>query len=107
MTINSLQMKLKNHAEQYKAIALSTGHLTEEDVMTLTNMVHRTNMVTMRDTGWFVKLYEIENKDASDIEAWREYYPFVSDSLMTILQCVYLSGFRMIEFDSDAEEIEA
>jgi hypothetical protein len=102
----SFKHMLKQHKDQYKTIALSTGHLNEADVISLTNMVNSTGIATMRDTGWFLKLYELEGEDENSITVWREYYPFVNDSLLTILIEVYLAGFRMIEFDQDVEMID-
>jgi hypothetical protein len=93
------------YIDQYKAIALSIGHLSEEHVISLKNMFHSIGMATIRDTGWFLKLYELEDSDASYLETWREYCPFVSDSLMMILKEVYFAGFRMIEFDQDVKMI--
>ena len=97
---------MKTHADQYKALALSTGHLRQEDKQILTNMAFNTGMITERDTGWFIKLFELMGNIAESASVWEENYPFISEHLRHIFMGAYLAGYRMIEFDSDADTIE-
>lgn len=84
--------------EQYKTVCFSTGHLTGRDCKTLEELAldDSCNMIMKRDTGWFVKLYD-EVGDNS-------YYVGMSEFFFTILNAALAAGFRMVEFDCDADE---
>jgi hypothetical protein len=80
--------------EVYKAMALSTAHLTEEDNEALhyRAQVVRT-MVTEREYGYLMKLCMDEAMDVD--EAY-------SPALNGVIQFAIKEGFQLIEFDRDA-----
>jgi len=97
MTTNLLE-EIRATEDQYKTIAVSTIHLSEQDKARLTELADdkMCNMVLERDTGWFIKLYdETESNEHG-----------VSDSLNLIFTVCLEAGFRMIEFDCDAQSYE-
>lgn len=84
--------------EQYRVIAISTGHLTEEDISALEIAADDSdeNMVLERDTGFFIKLYEDDEDGGINLRHGH------SDTIQTLIQWCHAAGFRMIEFDCDA-----
>jgi hypothetical protein len=96
--------KLNSHKDQFKAICLSTAHLTKEDYDLLGSLAceHGESMHMDRDTGFFIKLYEEDGSDES-LNTRKDY----SGSLNRIVREAAEAGFRMIEFDCDAEVCEA
>ena len=82
--------------EKYAAIGISTTNLTVNDVELLTFMAKdpSCNMVSMRHTGFFVKLYN---------EPGSNHYPGASSTLRSLMSDVLAGGCRLIEFDTDAE----
>lgn len=91
-------------SDTYKAIALSTAHIDSCDKIFLTQIGFKYNLVAERESGFFVKLPEIDD-DASDIEVWNSFFPNISESLFKILASAYLASYRMVEFDSSADII--
>lgn len=83
-----------DNVEKYTVLALSTGHLTAEDSLLLKELSRSSQMILGRDAGYFFKLYEDEVESNLD--------EGMSEHLKHIIQCAHNSGFRMIEFDSDA-----
>lgn len=87
--------------ETYKTVAISTCHMTEDDSKQLGIIAGEDcSMVAIRPTGFFVKLFDDEQEPESNA---REE---LSDSLNSLLIEVARQGFRCIEFDCDADEIE-
>ena len=85
--------------EFYLTLALSTAHLTPEDCKVLDYKAGRGEMVTKRQYGYFVKLYEKPGAK----EACLNDDPDYSDDLSEILAWAAAHDFRMIEFDRDVE----
>lgn len=92
--------------DEYKCVAVSTGHLTENDRDQLHRAVHGPlfpegpavgNMIMERDTGWFMKLY-------GELDA-NMHGPIWSDQLQRLITWAHYAGYRMIEFDGDAPVI--
>ena len=82
--------------EEYKVVAMSTSHLTEEDRDLLVEAVNDADqMVLERETGFFIKLF--------DEEVPHNYRHGHSETIKDIIRWAHDSGYRMIEFDSDAE----
>ena len=100
--------------EEYKVLAISTSHLSKEDTSVFHSLSHHhldaydhpfRHMVMARDTGWFIKLYD--EADYNDLvtypQAIGEGMRF-SPALHKIIMFAHSNGYRMIEFDRDAEE---
>jgi hypothetical protein len=94
-----LKRKMQAH-EQYKTLCISTGDITEPDMdkLTLTAGLTGMNMIMVRDTGLFLKLYDDEC-----------YMTDMIDNLTTetqqIINTAIAAGYRMIEVDCDAEAL--
>lgn len=87
--------------ETYKTAAISTCHMTETDSKQLSIIAQEDcSMVAVRPTGFFVKLFDGEQEPQSNA---REE---LSDSLNALLIEAARQGFRCIEFDCDADEVE-
>tara|TARA_A100001391_G_scaffold185236_1_gene153724 strand:- start:500 stop:778 length:279 start_codon:yes stop_codon:yes gene_type:complete len=84
--------------ETYSVLALSTGHIEESDNVALKAAAYQTNMVMVRNSGYFIKLYQDEK--ASNIR------PSYSYSLQKLIEFALDKGFGMIELDSAAEALE-
>jgi len=97
---------MANHSDQYLTIAVSTGHLSHHAKRVLDNCCMRTDVITKRETGWFVKLYECEEHECQDKVIWQARYPGITDAMLELFISAYCAGFRMIEFDSDAIALE-
>ena len=96
-------IELISSDDQYKCIAISTIHLNEHCKSALSALAAHTNMVFERDTGWFVKLYdELEYNLEMPNSACYELGEIPSQ-LATIYSAALSAGYRMIEFDSEAE----
>ena len=89
---------LERHTDQYKCIAISTIHLTDEDIDKLGAASVSSNMITERDTGFFIKLYDKAEHNQNLCDN-------LSESAQGIIMTAFEQGFRMIEFDSDAESL--
>ncbi len=89
-----------SQAETYRAVAISTGHLSRADRQMLTARAHdqQDNMVLQRPTGWFVKLYAPDG----DITAQSNALTFQSSQLNAVLIEAAAAGFQLVEFDADA-----
>jgi len=86
-------------SDMYQVITMSTGHLTADDIRVLEEQVNdEDNMVMMRGTGFFIKLYEGENTS--------NYRHGHSESIKEIIRWAITEGYRMIEFDCDADFLE-
>ena len=79
--------------ESYTCCALSTGHLSPSCLLELDQI--SSNMVMSRDTGYFLKLY-----DDLDMNIC-----FTSKVLNKAVAQLHAKGYRLIEFDRDAEEV--
>lgn len=81
--------------EEYKVVALSTGHLTEADRDALADAINDgDHMVLQRESGFFLKLYE-ENTCLNLCHGH-------SESIKEIIQWAHKAGYLMLEFDADA-----
>lgn len=85
--------------ETYKALAVSTAHLTPEDIIILQQEAADSEewMVMAREPGFFIKLYD-------EVDA--NLHHGHSESIKKIIEYAVNQGFRMIEFDRDASELE-
>ncbi|CCO44221.1 hypothetical protein VIBNISOn1_1050047 [Vibrio nigripulchritudo SOn1] len=85
--------------EQYRTACACTSNITQEDTKALDSMLMQDcSMVARRPTGYFIKLYEHDD-DSSN------YYPAFSDALNLILRVAAEQGFRCIELDCAANEV--
>lgn len=80
--------------ESYKALAVCTGHLPQDDMGMLKDS--RSNMIMERDTGFFVKLYD-------DLECNLKEFFLMSDEFNKIISFAFDNGYRLIEFDRDVD----
>lgn len=98
----SLNVELQQSDDSYKVIGISTAHLTPFDLSMLAKVVgeRSSNMITQRDTGFFVKLY------GTEVDSGLPYGP-LSDSFYQLVSQVQAAGFGMIEFDADATQYDS
>lgn len=85
--------------ETYTAVALSTAHLTAQDLIALQSKSGGSTMVMERDTGFFIKLYCCEVASVSNTD---EHY---SEHLNAIVTWAADQGFQLVEFDCDAPAV--
>jgi hypothetical protein len=82
--------------ETYKCLAVSNSHLPE-DKMKILSTLSGNGLIMARDTGVFVKLTEeLDANLRSEI----------GEEFNTIVKFAHSKGFRLIEFDRDAEELD-
>jgi len=79
--------------DQYRCLGVSTAHLSPEAQASL-EREQGGGMIMERDTGWFVKLYD-------DINILQQMN--LSTDLLQLLFTIHDAGFRMVEFDADAQ----
>ncbi len=94
--------ELYTSEDQYKCIALSTSHLDKDSCKALEELSDNSHMVFERDTGWFVKLYDELDYNLELPSGGRNIDKFPSQ-LTKIYTSALSAGFRMIEFDQDAQ----
>lgn len=89
-------------AEEYRVLAVSTSHLHKSDIhgMECAARTGTEQMLMERDTGFFLKLYE------EDTEPERNVRPEWSNDANRIIRWAYVHGYRMIEFDADAQTMD-
>lgn len=106
MTNQTAINELVNTDDNYRVIGISTAHLSENDLALLEELVlieQRNDaldgmpfaFVGKRNEGYLLKMYE-----SFDLENIKITLP--QDSLYTIAQSALNAGYRMIEFDCDA-----
>lgn len=91
--------KMLEEKDRYSCVAISTAALTCYDQQLLAKLEYDSNMVMGRDFGWFIKLYE-------ETDALTAMLGEVNDdcyNLHKILLNAHQAGYRMVEFDSDAQ----
>lgn len=90
------EINLGRAEEHYQVVAMSTGHLTEKDRDALAEAVSDGDqMALQRQSGFFLKLF--------DEESPRNYRHGHSETIKDIIRWAHQSGYRMIEFDCDAQ----
>ncbi len=96
------EINMARPEENYRAVAMSTGHLSEADRDALAQAVlDGEQMVLQRRTGFFLKLMEDDDEDAE--VASGNYSHGDSETIKDIIRWAYRRGYRMIEFDCDAQ----
>lgn len=103
--ITDAQPDLPDTVEVYAAVAMSTAHLTEEDVATLTQSARdpEESRVLMRPTGFMLKLGNTVPEDGEqDFDSGLGH----SDTLVRIIRWAKHLGFQLIEFDGAADVID-
>ena len=84
--------------EEYKCLCVSTRHITKEDENILNQKAKDNNtMIAERETGYFVKLFEHADDNV---------YSQLSEAFNSVLEYAHVHGYRMVEFDCDAQEYE-
>ncbi|WP_318482570.1 DUF5983 family protein [Photobacterium leiognathi] len=110
MISSAMLNELNNSADQYKVIGISAGHLSDNDKAFLEKIAEMEEENAMwdgvpfayvgkRNEGYFVKMYETLDLESCTIT-------LEQDQLFTIAQAALNAGYRMIEFDCDADEYE-
>jgi len=86
--------------EMYRAIALSTAHITVEDndVLQTASDDPENNVVMSRESGFLVKLSALDSADNLRY--------VVSEEAKNILRWAETMGCRLVEFDNAASEID-
>jgi len=83
--------------EEYRVLCLSTAHYRVEDDTELAILAKDSDMIFARMYGFFIKLY-------SDME-FNEYAK-LSNAVKAVIYWAFHNGYRMIEFDCDADKEE-
>ncbi|WP_305843182.1 hypothetical protein [Photobacterium leiognathi] len=109
---NSIEKnELSNANDQYRVIGISTEHLSTNDMAYLDHIARMENdenaawdgvpfaFVGKRQEGYFVKMYEQLDFENSKIT-------LPQDQLQHIALTALKAGYRMIEFDCDADSYE-
>lgn len=92
--------EFKNAKDQYKVISVCTSHIEDSDRLALNALTENSEHTMISSTiyGWRVKLYE-------ELKLNLEYLG-ISMAVKRILFAAHKAGFRMVEFDCDAERYE-
>ncbi|MGR5448527.1 hypothetical protein ACP3V3_01840 [Vibrio sp. PNB22_3_1] len=93
---------LKAAKDQYLAIGVSTDHLSKADKaqFTLWSQDESMNALSERGTGYYLKLYD------RDYLVPVQGLDSLSVGVQRIIMDAWCSGFRLIEFDVDANHYE-
>lgn len=85
--------------ETYTCLCVSTGHLTETDAKVMEAYANdRLNwMVTSREPGFFMKLYD--NREGN-------HYAELSDTANDLIAYAFDKGHRLIEIDRDGPVLD-
>lgn len=84
--------------ETYSTAAVSTGNITRQDALELDELsLDDDSMVMKRTEGYFIKLFDETNLNQ---------YPQFSAELNAMLVEATKQGFRMIEIDRDALQVD-
>lgn len=95
---DSMVNKMLEERDQYACIAVSTAALTHDDERLLDWLIgEHDNMVFSRDTGYLVKLYEEPEANLLCKVDKNNY------NIDKVLLAALSAGYRMVEFDRDAE----
>ena len=87
-------------ADEYRAIALSTAHISQKDSEYLTSIStgwNRDNLVMSRGYGFFIKLTDDPESFICDHET------HISVELKELIRWAFREGYQLIELDCDAE----
>ena len=100
--MNTLVLPQAENIERYMAVVMSTGHLAPNDFEILDEMVElkRSSRVLKREHGYFIKLAGPAHQIDYDL------ITEASDELNRIIIWAKASGFSLIEFDSDASQVD-
>lgn len=93
LNLNGLEPTL---TDTYQVVALNTSHLPESEIGSVCQS--NSGMALIRSEGVFIKLYE---ELEETIELWSA-YPVLTE----ILKWAHQKGFRMVEFDQAAPELD-
>lgn len=88
--------KMLEEKDRYHCIAISTAALTDYDRQLLAKLEIASSQVMGRDYGWFIKMGEEPNDIIGELDA--DYC-----NLKKLLDAAHKAGYRMVEFDSDAQ----
>ncbi len=88
--------KMLEEKDRYHCIAISTAALTEYDHQLLAKLEIASSQVMGREYGWFIKMGEEPNDIIGELDA--DYC-----NLKKLLDAAHKAGYRMVEFDSDAQ----
>ncbi|QZI91902.1 hypothetical protein SIPHO067v1_p0010 [Vibrio phage 51E28.1] len=88
--------KMLEEKDRYHCIAISTAALTEYDQQLLAQLEISSSQVMGREYGWFIKMGEEPNDIIGELDA--DYC-----NLKKLLDAAHKAGYRMVEFDSDAQ----
>ena len=90
-------MPFTNWNDHFRCIVLSIVHLSREDQNDLYSAIlDNDGMVLERDTGYLIKLYEIDHDDPNYNLGFGS-----SESIKAIIMAAYAAGYRMIDFNAD------
>lgn len=96
-------------AESYRTLCLSTAHLTPKDAGYLRQLAEGLDRsgIVPKEGGWFLWTHE------GDLDVFHDalYCAFGegaewSDALSKIVAAAHAEGFRYIDFDQDAPEVD-
>lgn len=88
--------KMLEERDRYHCVAISTAALTEYDQQLLAKLEIASSQVMGREYGWFIKMGEEPNDIIGELDV--NYC-----NLKKLLNAAHKAGYRMVEFDSDAQ----
>lgn len=97
----------------YKAVVLSTAHITKEDSWYLTYLARNgENQIAARESGFFIKLLiEQDERGIIDVEAsldtTKDIMTQLSQSVFDCIKVALDAGASLLELDKDADRIDA
>ncbi|MEL0637630.1 hypothetical protein V6259_12755 [Marinomonas sp. TI.3.20] len=90
--------ELKNSRDSYRTLGISTAHFRHSDILALSDIALDNQMISERDTGFFIKLYSDDEPLLGDIT--------ISDDFHSVIKVIFAAGFGHIEIDCDANTYE-
>lgn len=100
-------LPLRKHAETYRCIALSTGHVKAVWWDIIKHLSEKHSFVFLRDEGVFIKLF---NEFASDLIQNAEDIANASgvekeevQHFASLISTLFWAGYGLVEFDCDAQ----
>lgn len=106
--LQAMQQACATVTDEYRAVAISIAHLTQGDTAAFDLAISGGETQLMkRDYGYFLKLLE-EDDDCADNFNLNDgnYRHGSSETIKNIIQWAYSAGYRLIEFDCDAQALE-
>ena len=97
----------KNAKDTYKCLSICTSHITEADSNRFEEVSEDCDQIMERKYGFVIKLFEEDPENVESVNFERFYVTWgLPERVMHILLAAYCAGYRMVEFDADAQYYE-